>query len=120
MPETQWLVPFLPLAWCGHITLGLAVGILGPSQPYLASAVGTTTDKINLIWTWRSVGVCLVCVATSHIIKHLATATWQKITFLAASQLVAGIFVALVPFSTNFTVLLASETRLMFFHHTNN
>ena len=37
--ETAWLSSYLPLAWAGHVCLGLAMGILGPTQPFLATQV---------------------------------------------------------------------------------
>ena len=37
--ETVWLSSYLPLAWAGHVCLGLAMGILGPTQPFLATQV---------------------------------------------------------------------------------
>ena len=40
-PETVWLSAYLPVAWAGHMCLGLAMGILGPTQPYLALQVNT-------------------------------------------------------------------------------
>ena len=35
-----WLYVYLPVAWAGHLCLGLAIGVLGPLQPYLARQVG--------------------------------------------------------------------------------
>lgn len=105
--EKTWLLSFFPLAWSGHICLGLALGVFGPTQPYLAQLVGVAPEEINLIWAGRSVGVCLTCVVTGHVFRHVATATWHKLTFLAFSQIVAGIFILLVPWTPNFTCLLA-------------
>ena len=50
-PHKKWLLLFLPLAWSGHVGLGLALGVFGPTQPYLAKNVGESVDTINLIWT---------------------------------------------------------------------
>ena len=50
-PHKKWLLLFLPLAWSGHVGLGLALGVFGPTQPYLAKNVGESVDTINFIWT---------------------------------------------------------------------
>ena len=31
----KWLVPYLLVAWSGHIGLGMALAVFGPTQPYL-------------------------------------------------------------------------------------
>ena len=31
----KWLVPYLIIAWSGHIGLGMALAVFGPTQPYL-------------------------------------------------------------------------------------
>ena len=30
------LLTFFPIAWMGHLGLGLTYGLMGPAQPYLA------------------------------------------------------------------------------------
>ena len=40
MASRPWLYVYLPVAWAGHLCLGLAIGVLGPLQPYLARQVG--------------------------------------------------------------------------------
>ena len=46
--DTVWLSAYLPLAWAGHCCLGLAMGVLGPTQPYLAAQVNTLEKKLCL------------------------------------------------------------------------
>ena len=43
--ETVWLSSYLPLAWAGHCCLGLAMGVLGPTQPFLATQVNNLERK---------------------------------------------------------------------------
>ena len=43
--ETVWLSSYLPIAWAGHCCLGLAMGVLGPTQPYLATQVNNLERK---------------------------------------------------------------------------
>ena len=38
-----WMVAYLPGAWSGHTCQGLAMGILGPTMPYLAAQVLANT-----------------------------------------------------------------------------
>ena len=54
--EYLWLATYFSLAWCGHICQGLAIGLLGPTQPYLARLVDVDKEQVNLIWTGRGVG----------------------------------------------------------------
>ena len=44
-----WLYVYLPVAWAGHLCLGLAIGVLGPLQPYLARQVGLEGQDG---WSW--------------------------------------------------------------------
>jgi len=101
---------FLPLAWSGHIGLGLALGIFGPTQPYLARNVGVSVDTINFIWTGRSIGFMITSVLTAIVFKQYCRRTWQKMAFLAAAEVITGAFVFLTPWATSFPVLLAFVT----------
>jgi len=101
---------FLPLAWAGHVGLGLALGIFGPTQPYLAQNVGVSVDTINFIWTGRSLGFMVTSVVTAMVFKQYCRQTWQKMVFLAAAEAVTGVFVLLTPWTTSFPSLLAVVT----------
>jgi len=101
---------FLPLAWSGHIGLGLALGIFGPTQPYLARNVGVSVDTINFIWTGRSIGFMVTSVLTAVVFKQYCRRTWQKMAFLAAAEVITGAFVFLTPWASSFPVLLAFVT----------
>jgi len=106
----KWFYAFLPLAWSGHIGLGLALGIFGPTQPYLAMNVGTSVDHINFIWTGRSIGFCLTSVVTAMVFKKYCTKTWQKMMFLAIAEIITGIFVICTPLAGSFPVLIGIVT----------
>jgi len=106
----KWFYAFLPLAWSGHIGLGLALGIFGPTQPYLAMNVGTSVDHINFIWTGRSIGFCLTSVVTAMVFKKYCTKTWQKMMFLAVAEIITGIFVICTPLAGSFPVLIGIVT----------
>ena len=43
------------------------MGILGPSQPYLAHTVGVTNKEINLVWTAMTGGSCLATIAVGAV-----------------------------------------------------
>jgi len=101
---------FLPLAWSGHIGLGLALGIFGPTQPYLARNVGVSVDTINFIWTGRSIGFMITSVLTAVVFKQYCRQTWQKMAFLATAEVITGAFVFLTPWASSFPVLLAFVT----------
>ena len=49
----KWLVSFLLVAWSGHIGLGMALAVFGPTQPYLGKQTGVNIDDVNFIWTTR-------------------------------------------------------------------
>ena len=113
MPMTRadwaWLLVYFSLAWTGHICQGLAIGILGPTQPYLASIVGVAKEQINFIWTGRGVGSCVATLLTGMVFKRFVRRKWQKLGFLAASVLSSGVFIGLVPFVSSFGSLLVGK-----------
>ena len=97
---------YLCLAWFGHMCHGLSIAILGPAQPYLAQAMGVLNEQINFIWNGRGVGCCLASVMTGLVFKSLLRKKWQKLLFLGAFILCAGVFVGLVPWVTSFSILM--------------
>ena len=96
--DKKWYFLFFPLAWSGHIGIGLALGIFGPTQPYLAKNVSKDVDTINYIWTGRSIGFCVTAVVSALLFQRYFKVTWQKLTFLAFAEAMTGIFVILTPF----------------------
>jgi len=106
--ETAWLSSYLPLAWAGHVCLGLAMGILGPTQPFLATQVGVPNKQINFIWTGRALGTCIAAVVTSFVFRLYFKKTWQKLTFLALGLIGIGFFILLIPWISSFALLLSS------------
>ena len=52
---------------------GLVMGILGPSQPYLAHRVGVTNKEINLVWTAMTGGSCLATLAVGAVFNVRVT-----------------------------------------------
>ena len=108
--DWSWLLCYFCLAWTGHICQGLAIGILGPTQPYLAQLVGVAKEQINFIWTGRGLGSCVATLLTGMVFKRFITRKWQKLGFLAASVLSSGVFIGIVPFVSSFGLLLAGDT----------
>merc|ERR1712223_95707 len=106
--ETAWLSSYLPLAWAGHVCLGLALGILGPTQPFLATQVGVPNKQINFIWTGRALGTCIAAVVTSFVFRLYFKKTWQKLTLLALGLIGIGFFILLIPWISSFALLLSS------------
>jgi len=106
--ETVWLSSYLPLAWAGHCCLGLAMGVLGPTQPFLATQVGVPNKQINFIWTGRALGTCIAAVITSFVFRLYIKKSWQKLTFLAFGLMGIGFFILLIPWITSFWLLLSS------------
>ena len=49
------------------------MGILGPSQPYLAYMVGVTNKEINLVWTAMTGGSCLATLAVGAVFNVRVT-----------------------------------------------
>lgn len=107
-----WLVGYFLLAWSGHICQGLAIGILGPTQPYLARIVGVARDSINLIWTGRGLGSCVATILTGMIFKRFITIPGYKLCFLAASVFISGVSIGLVPFISTFGFLLVGKNNI--------
>ena len=91
---TKWLLTYFPVAWSAHIcqvhsdhvmchvmschcilmthfhsVQGLVMGILGPSQPYLAHMVGVGSKEINFIWTVLAGGSCLATLGVGAVFK---------------------------------------------------
>ena len=46
MRDKKWILSYFPAAWSAHICQGLAMSILGPSQPYLAVSGRHQAGKI--------------------------------------------------------------------------
>jgi len=107
--DRTWLLTYFPAAWLGHACQGLAMGILGPTQPYLALMVSVPVARINFIWTLRALGSCLSTLVTGAVFKSMVTRTGEKLTFLATCVLLTGLFMGLVPWASSFYVLLTSK-----------
>ena len=104
-----WLLSYFPTAWCGHMCQGLAMSILGPSQPYLALGVGVGSEEISLIWSLLALGSCLATTATGAVFKTRIKKPRLKLIFLSACVTTCGVFVSLVPRMTSFPTLLLGE-----------
>merc|ERR1712226_1423832 len=104
---------FLPLAWPGHIGLGLALGIFGPTQPYLARNVGVSVDTINFIWTGRSIGFMITSVLTAIVFKQYCRRTWQKMAFLAAAEVITGTLAFVTVFGMSLGLFDTADNSLM-------
>ena len=106
----KWFMAFFPLAWLGHIGIGLALGVFGPTQPYLAKNVSTNVDTINFIWTGRSIGFALAAIIAAFVFKRYFTTTRGKLTYLALAEVFTGIFIIITPFIYNFPLLIVMVT----------
>jgi len=119
-----WLPAYLASAWVGHFCQGLGIGILGPTQPYLAAQVGVPNSQISFIWTGRAIGNCLAAILASFIFSQYTRIPWQKLAFLGSCLFVSGAFGFLVPFVSNFylilPVLLATGITIGSFNTANN
>lgn len=96
----KWLVPYLLVAWSGHIGLGMALAVFGPTQPYLGiekwlKNIGTITqikifkmynlgkqtgvevDTVNVIWTARSLGVIVTSIITAFVFRSYCNTTFR-------------------------------------------
>ena len=101
-----WLITYFPVAWTAHICQGLAMGIFGPTQPYLAQNVGVPSHQINLIWTLRAFGSCFATIITGMVFKSRIRSRNNKLLFLAVCVLLTGCFIGLVPWMHTFELLL--------------
>eukprot|EP00092_Neocalanus_flemingeri_P035684 GFUD01038850.1.p1 GENE.GFUD01038850.1~~GFUD01038850.1.p1 ORF type:complete len:455 (-),score=72.17 GFUD01038850.1:48-1412(-) len=106
--DTQWLITYFPVAWTGHICQGLAMGIFGPTQPYLAQKVGVASQQINFIWTLRAFGSCFATVITGLVFKAYIKERSHKLAFLAVCVFLTGFFIGLVPWTSSFELLLTT------------
>ena len=84
------------------------MGIFGPTQPYLAQAVGVPSQQINLIWTVRALGSCCATLLTGFIFKQFVRQRAHKLGFLAVCVLLTGIFISVVPWGDTFPLLLSA------------
>ena len=111
LSDTAWLVTYFPVAWAAHACQGLAMGLLGPLQPYLALKVGVSNSQINFLWTMRAVGSCLATVATGFIFKRFVKTKREKLSFLGCCVLLVGLFMCLLPLTSSFYLMLASNSQ---------
>eukprot|EP00093_Oithona_nana_P012844 12844.XXX_850863_849522_1 [CDS] Oithona nana genome sequencing. len=88
----------------------MALAIFGPTQPYLGRQTGVSVDTVNYIWTARSLGVVLTSLITAFTFRQYCRSTQAKLYFLAASEIITGIFVLSTPFTTSFPLLLLLVT----------
>ena len=117
--DTAWLVTYFPVAWAAHACQGLAMGLLGPLQPYLALKVGVSNSQINFLWTMRAVGSCLATVATGFIFKRFVKTKREKLSFLGCCVLLVGLFMCLLPLTSSFYLMLASNSQSPLSLHTD-
>ena len=106
----KWFSIFFPMAWLGHVGIGLALGVFGPTQPYLAKNVSTNVDTINFIWTGRSIGFAGAAIIAAFVFKKYFTSTRSKLTYLASAEVFTGVFIIVTPFIYNFPLLIAMVT----------
>ena len=118
--DKKWILTYFPAAWLGHICQGLAMGIMGPTQPYLAAMVGVTNEEINLIWTLRALGSCLATLVTGLVFKTYIQKQSMKLAFLGLCVLLVGVFIGMVPWTSSFYVLLLSMINNNVFSHVGN
>ena len=109
MKDKSWLLTYFPVTWLGHVCQGLAMSILGPSQPYLALMVGVSSQKINLIWTMLAIGSCLATIVTGLVFKEYVTRQSFKLLYLSMCVSCCAVFIGLVPWMSSFYTLLLSE-----------
>jgi len=106
--DLLWLATYFPVAWAAHICQGLAMGIFGPTQPYLAHKLGVDSRKINFIWTIRAFGSCFATVVTGLVFRSMMKARWHKLMFLASCVVLTGLHIGLVPWAQSFELLLTA------------
>jgi len=104
--DRLWVMTYFPVAWSAHICQGLCKGIFGPTQPYLAQNLGVQNKDINFIWTLGALGSCMATVFTGVIFKDYLKERNLKLLFLCVCVLLAGVFIATVPFVPSFSTLL--------------
>lgn len=102
----KWLVPYLLVAWSGHIGLGMALAVFGPTQPYLGKQTGVEVDTVNVIWTARSLGVIVTSIITAFVFRSYCNTTFRKLIFLALSEAITGAFMIATPYANHFSELL--------------
>lgn len=112
MKDQSWILTYFPVTWLGHVCQGLAMSILGPSQPYLAIMVEVSSQKINLIWTMLAIGSCLATTVTGFVFKQYVTKQSFKLFYLSMCICSCAVFIGLVPWMPSFYTLLLGELNL--------
>eukprot|EP00093_Oithona_nana_P006502 06502.XXX_221286_219158_1 [CDS] Oithona nana genome sequencing. len=102
---------FFPVAWMGHLGLGLTYGLMGPAQPYLASQVGVGHQAISLLWSARAGGITLACLTNSSL---LGESSKRKLLFLGLSQIITSFCLLAIPFIRNYFLLVTLFTVMTF------
>ena len=109
MKDQSWILTYFPVTWLGHVCQGLAMSILGPSQPYLAIMVEVSSQKINLIWTMLAIGSCLATTVTGFVFKQYVTRQSFKLLYLSTCICSCAVFIGLVPWMPSFYTLLLGK-----------
>lgn len=104
---------FFPVAWMGHIGIGLTYGMMGPAQPFLANQVEVDHASIALLWTSRAAGVTLACLTSGQSFgsEWMKSSRW-RLLFLGVAQIIISLCLLSIPFVTNYFLLLTSESEV--------
>ena len=84
----------------------MLVAIIGPTQPYLAKAIGEDISTINWIWTGRAIGVCITSIISGFIFKQYLIKKWMKLAFLGGVQIVSGLCISIIPWMPSLALLI--------------
>jgi MFS family permease len=68
--ERKFYFILVASSWLSNIGHGLAITVLGPTQPYLARNVGVGVDLINLVWTFGFLGYVVGSLIAGMVFKR--------------------------------------------------
>jgi len=104
-----WMGIYFVVSWTTQFGHGMITTVVGPTQPYLAKNTGVAIDTVNFVWTFGFFGFLVGSLLTGFVYKKYITSARGKLTFLFINICLSGIFVIVLPFTTDFGMLVTAR-----------
>ncbi|PAA64782.1 hypothetical protein BOX15_Mlig024494g2 [Macrostomum lignano] len=104
--KRYWSV--LPITWLLHLGLGLSISISGPTLPYLALNTGQSLGQVSIVYTVRSIIVCVTSIGVGLLLGRLSSSRSKLLLLLVGSFLGAG-YAFLTPIANSPVTLILAQ-----------
>lgn len=87
--EINWLLWFGAVSLAIHGSMAMIGTVYGPTQPYIATFIGSNTAEMSFVWTFTGAGWLIGSIVSSAIFKRFITTAKYKVIF--SNDILSGI-----------------------------